>query len=484
MSSNGDWGDRASAEPGMADVWDALHDLPDDGVNHALDAFVASKHITIADLIRVGGKMGDDPVWGNVLAFAYPSAIKFRDLTTGRRWAYAESAYPTLKIVRSHTGEPSDTIVLCEGETDAAWLTGRLTCDVGMMGAGAKTFPAAYAAQLGSYTRVLVGLDADEAGEEGWEKIRALLPYAVRWLPEGGTDWCELTVTPELPDPSTDPVRLDVMVNARDLLELTVPEQASWLEHDVLPIGGLLLIHGWAKCFKTWLMLDLLARLSQGQDWCCLEPKEEPTKVAVVQYEVPWPYYRKRVQALRDDAREPELFDENFLTYSPLARPRLKSGNKAEEDIMLRSLVDSGAQIVAFDPIRRMMGGRNFNDEHEVRVVLDFFERVQNEGITVIATHHDNKESAKYGGGDPRGMTGSGAFSGDPDTLVSVSLPQGHRLDSSKMRNIAFTLRNAPSLGRRGFEMTGDGHPLYATEPFGPPSEDDDALADSSMPSI
>jgi hypothetical protein len=88
-------------------------------------------------------------------------------------------------------------------------------------------------------------------------------------------------------------------------------------------------------------------------------------------------------------------------------------------------------QVAIFDPVRRLMkAGQSMNDEDSVRYPLQFFESLQNEGITVIFCHHDNKGSAKSGGGDALDMTGSGAWAGDADSILSVALPKGERREN------------------------------------------------------
>lgn len=476
MDSNGDWGSLAEHDDSaMAEVWDRFLRLPDTGQNPALDVFCERKHITIAGLLRVGARLHHENP--DVLCFAYPDGIKYRDVITGRKWGFIGSEHRLLKVVR-HSAEPSDLVLIAEGETDAARLTESYDADVAVLPLGAKHFPAGYAAQLDSYDRVLVALDDDEAGEAGWSKISEKLPHAQRFTPPANDshDWCGVEgELPELPSADDAPPRLDILVSARDLLSLEVPERHSWLEQAVLPVGGLAMIHGWAKSFKTFIGLDLMSRMAQGQDWCCFEPSEEACRVAVIQFEIPWAYYRQRVEALRQSAREPLLFDENFFTFSPVARPHLHAGNTAEEDAILRHLTDKDIQIVLLDPIRRAMGALSLNDEDTVRKMLGFFERINNEGITVVATHHDNKAFAKQGGGDPLGMTGSGSWTGDPDTIVSVQLPHGEKLATSTRRNLQFTLRNAPSPGPRGMQMRDDGTPLYSPEPHGFDDEDDES---------
>lgn len=460
MSSNGDWGALASHDQELANVWDRFERLPDPGESPILDALCERKNISIDSLVRVGAKLSDY----SVLAFAFPGGIKYRDMVTDKRWSYVGSDLGEgLKIVR-HGAEASDTVIVAEGETDGARLTDLYNADVAIMPGGAEYFPPSYVEQLAGYDMVLVGLDQDEAGERGARVIIEQLPNAMRFPPTGA-DWCESEEIPPLPG-ELDRGDAVLLVKAGDLIEMEVPDVVSWFEHALLPVGGLLVLHGWIKSFKSFIALDMLASLAQGgKDWAGFEPQEEACKVAVIQYEIPWPFYQARVVMLRNNATDRGAFDEHFMTWQPLTRPQLRAGNQAQEDMVLRALIDAGVQVVMVDPIRRMAGVLDQSAEHEVRRVLDFFQRIQEQGITVVATHHDNKESAKARGGDPVGMTGSGAFGGDPDSIVSIELPRGDPRDSTR-RNLHFTLRNAPAIYPRGMWIQEDGRIMYSTEAF------------------
>jgi RecA-family ATPase len=221
------------------------------------------------------------------------------------------------------------------------------------------------------------------------------------------------------------------------------------------------------------MALDMLAALAQGQDWACFEPTEEPCRVCVMQWEIPWPYYRERTQRLHGRAREPELLEQNFTTWTPLHRPATFVGNKQTEDAVLAHLVDDATQVLLVDPIRRAGRGLDMNSEQDVSKILGFFERLNDNGITVVTLHHDNKEHSRRGGGDSNAMTGSGAFAGDPDTIVDVVLPDGEDARTCNKRNLFFTLRNGPAPMPRGMEITDDAVLVYSPEAFGGYNDDD-----------
>ena len=475
--SNDEWGELARHDDQAAEAWDGFSRLPEPGQNIVLDALVASKHLTHESLVRLGARLADD----QVLAFAFPGGIKFRDLLTGRRWSFPGSEFRELKIV-PHSTEPTAAVIVAEGETDGAWLSDHAGCDVAILPAGADPRPhaASFARQLSSYEIVLLGQDNDKAGDEGARILADLLPQAVRYAPPENNDWCSyngaLPPVPEAPHNR-------ILVSVGEIATLEPPPMISWFERGLLPVAGQLILHGWAKSFKSFLALDLCAALAQGIPWANFEPTEEPCRVVVMQYEIPWAYLQQRVSALRSTAPELDLLDRNMFVWTPMQRPQFVAGDTDSENAILRVLTDNDVQIFLLDPVRRATGNADMNSEKEVRPLLHFFQRLQDEGITVLTTHHDNKTYARSGGGDPLGMTGAGAFAGDADTIVSVSIPRGETIDSTR-RNLHFTTRNAPSIGARGMTMTESGVIVYQSGPHGhddsddavPPSSDDPAI--------
>lgn len=471
--SNGSWGELSSHDPEMAEVWDSFSRLPDEGVNPHLDAFCERKGITIGSLLRLGARLSAD----HVLAFEFGAGIKYRDMDSGQRWSYTGSEWRTLKIVPAPEGGARTTCIVCEGETDAARLTLLYpSVDVAVLPAGARAFDKyreTYVNQLSGYELVLVGLDNDEAGDAGTAKIMEHVAAAMPFRPPAN-DWCDTAAddAPPLPAELERPPGLSAIVFGDELEALDVPDVASWFDNALLPIGGLLVMHAAMKSFKTFMALDMLSAIAQGEPWCQFEPTEEPARVCVIQFEIPWAYYKQRWNSLKAHASEPDLFRANFGTYTPLVRPRLVAGNTQDEDAIIRNLTENGVQVVLIDPVRRAMGMADMNAENEVRKMLHFFQRLNDEGITVVATHHDNKEAGKSGGGDPFGMTGSGAWAGDADAIVSIALPKGYSLEDPK-RDIHFLLRNAPSPGPRGMEIKKDGQIVYQVDPWTDDKVDD-----------
>lgn len=469
--SNGSWADLAEHDAEMAAAWDGYERLPDQGENLTLDAFCDRKNIEIPELVKQGARLLDD----TVIAYAYAGGpgIKYRNLDNGKRWDWPGSTFPQLKIV-PHSDKPTERVIVSESETDAAWLSQAYDIDVAILPSGAKAWLDKYAEQLSDYAQVLLGHDNDEAGAIGIAKAKAALPQAVRFAPPAA-DWCEVDGTlPKLP-PLAKP--LDLIVMGKELMELVPPEIYSWFDHGILPVGGQLMIHGFKGSFKSWTGFDMCSALAQGVAWGGFDNCEEPAKVCVLQYEIPWFFYQERMALIRSTAEHPDLWDKNFGTWQPTLRPDLVAGNVKLEDRYLTAFAEHGIQVVLVDPIRRATGAIDFNAEQDARKILHFFQRMQDNGITVISTHHDNKDSTKHHEADLTSPTGSGAFVGDADTIVSSVLPYGGKV-TDLQRNLGFYVRNGPPVSMRGMEISDEGILSYRHEPFNSAPGADDGSDD------
>ena len=459
--SNAEWGYLPDDE--QREAWDSFEPLPAPGVNAPLDSFCKRKRIAIGDLVRVGARLSTP----TVLAFAFPGGLKFRDIVTDQRWNYVGSTFDELKIIRSITatdpGHPADYVLVCEGETDAARLSAHYDGDVAVLPTGAMGWRDSYVQQLEGYERVYVATDADKAGDTGADRILAAIGRGQRFRPPAG-DWCEVE-GPLPPLPAAPEIPTGILVPALAVIELETPDEPSYFDNAILPLAGTLMLHGPYKSFKSWIALDLMAALAQGEAWALFEARQGPIRAAVLNFEIPLPYYQVRLREMRQQAKFRDEFDQNLLTYTPGIRPQLVAGDRKSEDPIIRNLLEAQAGVVLIDPVRRAIGFADPNAENEVRKMLRFAERLNDYGIAVVLVHHDNKEGDKYGGGDPRYMTGSGAWAGDVDGIVSLSLPRGEPRDTGTRRNLHFLLRNAQSPSSRGFELDGT-RATYSLSPY------------------
>lgn len=449
--------ERYSDDSLAVEVWEKLDTLPEPGERELVDRLVERKRITHDALVRVGARYNEAT---EEIAYRYGEIVRFRNLITGKVRSFPPgNGYAEMKMLYRNPAEQADAVIVCEGETDAARLWSRyLDADIAVMPAGAETFKARYREQIEGYPRILVGLDNDAngAGDRGARKIMAALPQAERFSPAPANDWCDREKLPPLPVPPKPP---PVVVWGAELFDWDYPEQPSYLENALLPIGGIMLLHGWKGSYKSWLVFDLAVALAEGGSWIEFETthQEEPPKIGVLQFEIPPTYYAERFKFLAKDMERPELVS-NIAHFSPFDwPPEFVTGVKKYEEKYLKLITEAGIEVMIFDPIRQMVGAKSMNDEEIQQTLVRFFKRLNAEGITVVATHHDSKSGTKDGGGGSLlSATGASNIITAADTVVSVQLPKNDDLEMSKRRNLRFKVRGAADPSPRRFEMADD----------------------------
>lgn len=285
--SSGSWGYLAEHDPEFAEFWDGYERLPEPGQNDVLDGFCRRKHLSIASLIRVGARLSDY----RVLAFAGPGYIKYRNMETDERSTMPGSALNELRMVPSQTGD-SDTVIVAEGETDAARLTMLYPqANVGILPGGARRLTQTMVEQVVGYPVVLATYDqgdGDGAGDKGWVKFKAHVPHAVRWNPRGCHDWCDFEgEAPDLPLPvEVDRVGPIIFRSLAEVVAGGVPDPEVLVD-DLLYTEGLHLVSGHPGCGKSTIVM-----------WMAELVLMEGGHVVMLDYESGEAQTARRIQAL------------------------------------------------------------------------------------------------------------------------------------------------------------------------------------------
>lgn len=253
--SNGAFAELAGYDDELAEIFDKYERLPEPGSNQALDAFCDRKNISINALVRLGTRLAEY----DVLAFPFPGGIKYRDIITDRKWSYGGSEFRNLKIVPA-AREPTDCVIVAEGETDGARLTMLYPeVDVAILPAGADPRPHAsrYADQLRGYQLILQAQDPDRGGDTGSAMLAELLSNRnVRFTTPTGKDWCEFEgEPPPLPTPP-EVVCAGGLVfeDLRGILSDALPAPDLMVD-ELLYVEGVHWISGHPGCGKTTLMM-------------------------------------------------------------------------------------------------------------------------------------------------------------------------------------------------------------------------------------
>jgi 5S rRNA maturation endonuclease (ribonuclease M5) len=260
-NSNDAWGEFAAHDSELSELWERYDRLPEPGANPALDAFCEAKNVSVGALVRQGARLAEP----QVLAFPYGGkGVKFRDIVTGRRWAWAGSEFPQLKIVARAQQADSNRVIVVESETDGARLSDAYpTADVAVMPAGAMCFTQEYANQLSEYEQVLMALDNDKAGEDGAAKISEFVGHAQRFAPPEGNDWAAYAGEfPPLPGPPRHGASVLLRQSQTDKLLAVMADPppvtflpASRLGESIFYEGSLSILAGHKKEGKSFAML-------------------------------------------------------------------------------------------------------------------------------------------------------------------------------------------------------------------------------------
>lgn len=358
--------------------------------------------------------------------------------------------------VRSSAVTPKGCII-AEGETDGALLS-RLApeYDVLILPAGAKHWTEEMTKQVEPYAEVLVGTDDDEAGDEGAQKILSSVPKSLRLRPPEN-DWCESylagALAAGLPEPEARP-RLVYTVDELLVADLGDTADNNWFENGIAPVGGEIVIHGPMKSLKSVLLMEMLRAMATGTEFAGYVPfvrSDGPGRCLLFQFEVSPQAFQNRMagMCLTMSPTESAMFRENVLVYQTAngRLPRLKITRDGFVPEILAAVEEAEADVVAFDPIQRMMGGGDIDKPNELEPIFELYETLMDRGITVVYTHHNNK--AQRNEATAYSMSGSQRLGADADSICSVYRPKEADDSSTEtVRNFVWTLRNGVASGR------------------------------------
>lgn len=380
--SNGAWGALAEHDQDDALAWDLYSPLPEPGENPLLDAFCERKRITIDGLRRLGARLSTD----DTLAFGYSGGIKYRNMLNGQRWSSIGARFTQLHIIPAGI-EPTPVVIVAEGETDAARLSAHYGVDVAVLPAGARAFSASHADQLREYPVVLVGTDADEAGDAGGQKVIDALLQAQRFRPEGGKDWCALDVLPPLPEAEPRRSRMQFV----DLAETVAGEiEPAVVLHDGIIIeNGVTVLAGHPGEGKT--------TLAQHQT---MKAMQEGRTLIWLDWENGVRSYARRLQAVgsglglsRDEIAD--LVGERLL-YAPFQQ--IAASPEGFE--LLAEVIDLCPEppIIVFDSLAKglMQNGMSEDSNDDVtRWAVSLLLPAKERGATVVVIDHVAKAATR-----------------------------------------------------------------------------------------
>lgn len=180
----------------------------------------------------------------------------------------------------------------------------------------------------------------------------------------------------------------------RRRLSDVVPEDVSWLWPSRIPYGKLSLLVGDPGLGKSFLMLDIAAKLSRGTPWPDLrDTRIEPANTVILSAEDdPADTIRPRLDTAEADVTRIHVIE---------AVQRTPDGERAyfSLDLDLKPLedcvVDTDARLVVIDPVSAYLGSRDSHSNADIRGLLaPLSDLAARHRCAVIAVTHMNKSGA------------------------------------------------------------------------------------------
>jgi putative DNA primase/helicase len=432
---------------------------------------------------------------GEVIGMAYRLADGSKDFKPGGKRGLI-LAWPLPAYAGSSASDP---VIVTEGASDAGAMMG--TGFEGVVGVPMTGHGGPMLADLLADRHVVLVADADEAGRRGSEKIAAALAErcaSVRIIepPGGHKDAREAVVAgatradfealiaegepmkPTASNASTNSPKSmggePVIVRLADVK----PEPVAWLWPGRIALGKLTLIAGDPGLGKSFVTLDMAARVSTGCGWPDRPGVSiEPGGVVLLSAEDGIAdTIRPRLDAAGADvARIVAL--EAIRAVCEHGRESARTFDLSRDLLALESAIRSvdGCRLVVIDPVTAYLGGVDSHKNAEIRGLLAPLSAIaERHRVAVVAVTHLNKSGA--GPAIYRAM-GSLAFAAAARAAWAVSKDK----DDPK-RRLLLPIKNniAPDTGGLAYriEPTGvGGCPVVAWEPDPVNVSADDALA-------
>ena len=229
------------------------------------------------------------------------------------------------------------------------------------------------------------------------------------------------------------------------------PECITWLWPDRFPLGKLSVLAGDPGLGKSFVTLDMAARVSKGEPWPD-EPRvsRAPAGVVLVSAEDdPADTIRPRLDALGADASKIVLLEGIKQPGGKLVLPFTLEDVQALEDAIRKT---PACALVVIDPIGAFMGEADAHRNNEVRALLAPLAKLAAQSrVAIVIVAHLNKSAGSKGTYRISGSLGLAAAArcvwivakdpGDSDQVVVVLAKSNL---SSKKGGLAFRINGDP----------------------------------------
>lgn len=328
-----------------------------------------------------GGKMADGRYWigepksgsSVIVCEGFATGATIHE-ATGHPVVVGFNAGNLLPVVQSlHDANPDARIVVCgDDDTKTAGNPGRT-----------KAMQAAKAIKSIAVFPECDGTDFnDMAAERGLQAVADFIRAALEPPPPRFT-----------------------LLNRRDLAKLP---DLEWRIHNVLPMTGIGLVIGQSGAGKSFITIDLLARVSLGLPWFGHDAAACKTVYAALEGRAG---IKRRIEAWERQNAQP--VPDGFA----VVLDGLKLTEPEDVNDLAQAILNAGGQggLIVIDTLAQASPGSDENSSADMGVLIDSLQRLQSlTGGLVIAVHHLGKDPT-------RGARGHSSLYAACDTVIAVA---------------------------------------------------------------
>jgi hypothetical protein len=216
--------------------------------------------------------------------------------------------------------------------------------------------------------------------------------------------------------------------------ENRTPEPPQVIE-GLLHRGSKLIVGGTSKGRKSFSLLDLAVAVATGSKWWGFQCVQG--RVLYLNFEIQQPFLEGRVSIIAE-RKGAAMMPGNFLAMT--LRGMTETVENIADELIKYILSLEPFALIIFDPIYKLMAGRDENKAGDVTAIMAQLEKiaVQTGAAVAFGAHYSKGNQAGKESIDRIG--GSGAFARDPDAIMTMTAheeSEDHFTVQSTLRNFA-----------------------------------------------
>jgi RecA-family ATPase len=202
------------------------------------------------------------------------------------------------------------------------------------------------------------------------------------------------------------------IISGQELLRLQIPA-TEFLIEKLIPDKSLCIISGKPSSFKSWVLLLIAKQVALGHKLFG-EFEVKAKKVLYLDEETDRSEQKRRWQMMGPEDNVPVFFS---------SMAGFKIDQKCQKEFLLSFCVENEFGLLIIDSLRDVHT-QNENDSKDAQVIIDGFREFTQQGISVIISHHNRKESFLNSKDPSQMLRGSDAILAGLDALIAIENPK------------------------------------------------------------